>query len=365
MANENGLDEAYFAEMTGLTPDLPDTSDNGGENGQQPPANEQAATGSEQVVDKAAPNNQQQPTQQPQPKDGQQPQQVAQAPAEGLRQHPSGKFVDGKGNITEADGSVVATQGYGRRQYEENVRLRTRVEQSDQRAAALHQEVQSRQFLNDIPRQYQLSNEQVAEGLDFARRIKQGDLLGVAKDLVAKAAAGGVNISEIVGTTVGDSVDMRAIRAMMDERLGPITRAEAQTVEQDQARERATTAYNEFISINEYADVQGEIIAAYAKNNGVPLQKAYNDVRNFAATNQLDFSLPLGPQIEERRAQAAVPVEQQQQQQQPANNTQLRPMPNGVSTHSSAVTPQTPVYADPDDDWGSIIRRAQSADRPN
>jgi post-segregation antitoxin (ccd killing protein) len=245
------------------------------------------------------------------------------------------------------------------------VRLRTRVEQSDQRAAALHQEVQSRQFLNDIPRQYQLSNEQVAEGLDFARRIKQGDLLGVAKDLVAKAAAGGVNISEIVGTTVGDSVDMRAIRAMMDERLGPITRAEAQTVEQDQARERATTAYNEFISINEYADVQGEIIAAYAKNNGVPLQKAYNDVRNFAATNQLDFSLPLGPQIEERRAQAAVPVEQQQQQQQPANNTQLRPMPNGVSTHSSAVTPQTPVYADPDDDWGSIIRRAQSADRPN
>lgn len=351
MANGNsGIDEEYFASVTGLEANTSDDNTNTGADDGQQPSNEQTTTSTEQTVDKAASTETQPTVPKPNEGQGEQQQQTQKAPIQGLRKHPSGEYVDGEGNIVRQDGSLVAKSGGHRRQYEENYRLRSTAQELTQRTRVLETELQSRNYLNGVPQQLGLSNEEVAQGLDYVARMKKGDLLGVARDIVAQVAAKGHNISEIVGKDVGDAIDLRAVSAMLDQRLGPITQQAQQGEREQQVRQVAQANYQRFVNDNEYADVHADIIVAFADTNHVSIQQAYNKTREFAIQNGLDFTQPLGPQIE-----ALVAQQEQPQQQQ---TTQTRPMPNGVSTRDSAVVPTKPVYANADDDWGTIIRGA-------
>lgn len=307
----------------------------------QPRGNEAQPRQSEQ--DRNAPNKAQ----------GQQSNETRQV-SERLSSHRSGKFVNQKGDIVEQDGRVIAYAGSQRRSYEQQYNLQTSNSQLSQRNQELEQELRGRAFLNDVPRQYGLSNEDVAQGLEYARRIKSGDILGIAREFVALAASKGVNISQIVGEKAGDAIDMQAIRAMLDERFAPIAQATSQSQQEAEREGRARNAYNNFVSDNEYADVHGDLIVATMQRTGSTLQAAYNTVRTFAAQNGLDFSRPLGPQIEEL-------ANGQQQQQQQQTRQQQRPLPNGANvTSASNVQSPAPMMADPDDSWASIIRNAQA-----
>lgn len=356
--NEGGLDDAYFAEVTGVPALGTDTStDDGVDNGQQQSTDKQADTSTQPPVDKAAPTPTQPTVPKPNEGQGEQQQQTSQTPIQGLRKHPSGEFVDQQGNIVTADGKIIARSGSQRRGYEETVRLKNTTTQLQQENTRLTQEVQSRAFLNDVPRQYGLSNEEVAQGLDYAARIKRGDVLGVARDFVALAASKGVQITDILGKDAGDSIDMRALRAMIEERTAPLQQQQVQSQAEQEVRQRATQNYNQFVTENENADVQADIIVAYSKANNVSLQVAYNRTLQFAIQNGLDMSQPLGPQIDAAMQQQQQPdTQQQQQQRQPT-----LPMPNGAATRETAVTQQQPVHADPNEDWATILRREMAA----
>lgn len=288
-------------------------------------------------------------------------QQQQQAPADGqaprLRRHASGQYVDEEGNITNEKGEIIAPRGPARRLHEQNVRLQRDYDSAQQELQQLRIQAQGNNLLNGIPQQFGLTQQEVASALDWSARIKRGDALGVARDVIAMLAAKGHNISELVGNNVGDAIDMRALKAMIDERLAPLDQQQRErqaTTEQEQA---AQTAYNNFIRVNEYADVHGDVIVAMMKTHNVGQQQAYNMVRDFAVRNNLDMSQPLGPQIEAIQQQ----VEQERQQQQPPNNQQqqpnTRPMPNGA-TRSSGVEQIAPTFADPNDTWADIIRTA-------
>lgn len=356
MANGNeGIDNDYFNEITGLEPDDTSPTDSGSEtNGQQPSADQSTTQGIDEGTGRVAAPTQQQERATPAPqqqvdKDGKP---IAQAaPVEGLRRYHLGNYLNANGDIVNERGEIIAAKGSQRRLHDENHRLRTEQETMTTELNQLRQYQRETAFLNNVPRQYGLTNEEVAHGLDLEARIKRGDVQGVAREVTAMLAAKGVNISAILGKEVGDSVDMQAIRAMLDERLAPLDRQEQQTQQEQQLSQRAREQYNNFVRDNEYADVQADVIVAYKQRHGVTLQQAYNATRSFAVANGLDMTIPLGPQI----AAALAQQQQQTQQQQPDPR---RPMPNGQSTRSSGVETMKPVYADADDSWGSIISRA-------
>lgn len=295
---------------------------------------------------------------QTQQKEGQQQQQAQQTPtAPNLRRHAGGDFVNERGDIVNARGEVIAPQGAARRLHERNVRLQRDMTSLQRDLAERDHALQTVQMLNGIPQQYGMSQQEVAQALDLGIRIKRGDALGVAKDVIAMLAAKGHNISELVGNNVGDAIDMRAIRQMLDERLAPISQQQEQQQLETERTNAARRNYETFVRNNEYADVHGNEIVALMKRNSVNQQQAYNMLREFVVKNNLDISQPLGPQIEARMTQMR--QTQQSQQRQSTNNS--RPMPNGAQTRNDGVREQAPVYADPDDSWGEIIHEAMRA----
>lgn len=350
-----GLDDGGTSDDTFSNPQNDQQTTDQEDNQQQQQSeqvDQQTAQQDQQAINQTKPGNAQANDQSANQGQGQQPAQNAEA-HKPVTRHGSGNFLDKAGNIVTSDGKIIAKAGSERRQFERFTKLAGDHQKTSQQAQQLEQQLREINFLNNVPRQYNLSNEDVAQGLEIARRLKAGDVLGIAREFVAMAAAKGVNISQIVGEKAGDAIDMVALRAMIDERLAPIMQSQRQSTETSEVERQAVQNYERFVSDNEYADIHGDVIVAAAQRNGTSLQVAYNQTRDFAIRNGFDFSIPLGPQIEARQQQL------QQQQQRPPSQTQQRPLPSGsASTRGNVVEPPTPQFADPNDDWASIIRNA-------
>lgn len=365
--NNEGFDDDYLNDVAGLgdgqgNDNTVSEGDGGNEQQSQQltqPVNEPTDRGSQQNEAEQQQTATVPPTQPRPNENSQQPTQAQQGtvPA-GLQRHVSGNFVNERGDIVRADGTVIAPRGSSRRLFELNGRLQTQNNELTARYQQLERQAQETRLLNDIPRQFGLTNDEVAAALDLQARLKRGDVLSVAKDVVAMLAAKGHNITDLFGGEVGDSVEMRALQRMLDERFAPIQQQNQQRQREEQINAQARREYERFVSDNQYADIHGDIIVQFMNQNRTSMQQAYNAVRDFAARNGFDFSQPLGPQIE---AMVARQRQQSQQQQSPSAPQNGRPMPNGAAfTRPNGVQPITPAFADPDDDWGTIIRRAMA-----
>lgn len=294
-------------------------------------------------------------------KKGQQQQQGQKTPAQQqLRSNSDGTFSDGQGNIVDKDGKLIAQSGYVARMYHTARRMRSQLEERTQQLNELSSTVGELRSLNNSIRQYQLDNDEVAQALDLAGRMKRGDYLGVAKEVIALIAAQGYNVTDLLGSDVGDSIDMRAVRQMLDQRLAPIAQQEQQQRRNDEAAAQGRRNYERFVSENDYADIHGDAIVGVMRREQCTPQQAYNRLLMFATRNNLDFTQPLGPQIEQRQQQAQGGNRngQHQQQQQQMNGQQRKPMPNGAGTRSPGAVPTVPL-ADAEADWGTIISEVQ------
>lgn len=358
MAGENAADELdkYIDDNFG-TSDTTDVSDNS--NGQI------EDNGALDTVTDANQQTDQQPKQDnlqaddsagQQPKNdatkGQQPKQSNEAPkTNNLRPLGDGAFADQQGNIVDQSGKIIAERGFAARMYNTNRRLKSDNEQMRNQLEQVVPQLREVQSLASTIRQYNLSNDDMAVAIDMAAKYKRGDYLGVAKEVLAMVVAQGYNVTDLLGNEVGDSIEMRGIHRMIDERLAPITRQEQARQQQQQREQAGAQAYNDFVRQNQYADVHGDAIA-HQMRNGMSAQQAYNQLREFAYDNGFDFSQDLGPQIAARRQQ---PQQQQQQRQQP------KPMPNGAATRAvNGANGTVTELAGADDSWGSIIKSVQA-----
>lgn len=358
MAGENDV-EAYIGKLSGIedTTDGTDTNVvNGGDNedtgdGQQPTTVDESADGSAAQVEGANPKGlgKEAP---PAKEGGQQPQEGQQnAAKQQLRPLGDGVFADGKGNITDQNGRVIARSGVEARLYQTNRRQQAQLAERDRQIQTMTQQFQGLRSLAEGIRSSGLDTESVSKAINFAKRVNSGDLLGVTKDVVAMALAAGYNVTDVLGKEVGDNIDMRGVRQMIDERLAPLTQREEALNQRAQADRQVRQAYDRFVAENDFAELHGAEIAKLCQQRGINPQAAYNQLLQFASVNGLDFSRPLGPQIEELMSAP-------QRQQQNGNGRQQKPMPNGAATRSGGV--QVPVVqASADDDWNSIISEVQ------
>ena len=159
----------------------------------------------------------------------------------------------------------------------------------------------------------------------------------------------GHNVTDILGADAGNAIEMSAVSKMLDERLKPLIaplETKRVTDEQTKAAERA---WQRFCDENEYADVHEVTLdRMLGENPELTPQKAYNALVQFANKHGLDFSLPLGPQIERKKSA-------QQNTNRNNNPRTQKPFPNGSSARHSSINDGE---INPSDDWASIIKKA-------
>lgn len=290
-------------------------------------------------------------------------QQTQQRPQQQQRpdaQNPNGfkrvgpQFADSKGNIVDKDGKIIASAGQAARHWQEASRATAQVSNLTRQVQLLQNEKQQTTQLQqqarevaELPQRLGLTREEFNESVTLASNWKKNPI-EVAREIVARTLALGHNVTDILGKGVGDAVDMKALTHLVTQATAPIRQQTEQSARDTAAEKAAKTAHDTFVANHEYADIHGDPIANLMSKGRTP-EQAYYQVRLFAVENGLDFSQPLGPQVDDLMRQRANGNTQQQ-------NGERRPLPNGSGGGGGNSHQQTQLAAAAEDDWQAIIR---------
>lgn len=266
------------------------------------------------------------------------------------------QFADGRGNIVDKDGKIIARAGESARHWQTASRAQAQVENLNRQMTVLHNERQQYQQIiaqakeiSELPQRLGVSKEDYTEGMTLMSKWK-ADPVAVAREIVARTLTFGYNVTDILGKNAGDALEMKAIAQLVQQSTAPI-RQQAETESRNQqVQQQAEQQYNSFVAKYEHADVHADAIANMM-NNGVQPVEAYFRVREFAISNGLDFTQPLAPQVAQM---------QQRQNGQRTTDPQRRtaPMVAGNGRGTQTMMTNEPAMASADDDWGSILRSA-------
>lgn len=259
---------------------------------------------------------------------------------------------DDKGNFVDEAGKVVASAGAERRMYEKLQRSERSTRHFESETVRLQDELDKNQTLNNLPKQYNLNEQEVGLGLHIINQLKTSPV-EAGRWILQEVMKSGYNLQQILGDVEGvpsSSLDMGAISRLIDEKLSPITNNFQQQESQTQTTAENKRNGEQFVATHDYADVHLDAIVNLMKSNPqMSSERAYFEVRQYAQENGLDFTQPLGQQIEARRK-----VDPNVQQ----SNQPNRVMPDGNS--ASTTTTQQPTDVNADDDWDLIINQSMS-----
>lgn len=189
-------------------------------------------------------------------------------------------------------------------------------------------------------KEYQLNPQEVLLGHRLVAAWKK-DKVATLKYLITQAKADGANIN--LGEGAKD-LDMKAIRAMIDDAVAPM-RGEVDVRQRDhEARGKAQEMITEFYSNNPDAQIHERAIAGILERYpDETLQTAWLKLQNWALRNKVDMSKPLGGT-----------------QKQPQNGvdrpTNLRGVRNAEEL-SGETRNRRPAYVNPNIRWEDIIKQ--------
>lgn len=259
---------------------------------------------------------------------------------------------DKDGNFVDENGNIIARAGSERRMYEKLQRTERTARHFESEVTRLQQEVEQNAALNNLPKQYNLNEQEVGLGLHIVNQLKTSPA-EAGRWILQEVMKSGYNLQQILGDVEGvpsSSMDMGAITRLIDEKLSPITEQYQQQESQAKVATENQRAAEQFIATHDYADIHLDAIVNLMKQNPqMTSERAYFEVRQYAQANGLDFTQPLGQQIDARRNAPA---------QQQVVNQPNRVMPDGNAT--STTETQQPVEVSADDDWDKIINQSMS-----
>ena len=264
----------------------------------------------------------------------------------------NGLAQDEKGNLVDPQsGQIIARAGSERRLYEKSTRLQTAMKARDDEIIALKREIADTKFLNGVPERYGVNRDEVTQALELTVAFKNNPA-AAARKVLEMALAAGYNVSQILGEGAQDSVEMSAVKRMLDERLAPLSNYEQQQQQSQREREvlrKAEQDMNDWMDSRPYSSVHiSAIDKLIGENPSLSPDAAYYELRNFAEKNGLDFRQPLGPQVAALRQRGA----QNQNRQQPRDPN---PLPNGRRMSGARPMSDTEQVS-PGTSWEDIIR---------
>jgi hypothetical protein len=265
-------------------------------------------------------------------------------------------FADKQGNIVTRDGRVMAARGEPARHWFNMSKqiaqlpvVQRQVEALNKQLQDNHQLIASAKELADLPQKLGISREDYNAGIQFVAAWNK-DPLTICRDLVARTMARGFNATDILGNDAGNSIEMSALRNLVNEMTGPQREREQQIRVENENRTNAERNYNAFMARYPLAAPHTSVIATLMRENKITAQEAYHELRYYALENGLDFTQPLGPQIEARQRQS------QQPQPQPQRALTYRaPMVAGNGGGRRDHLTNETAMADPNSSWGEIL----------
>lgn len=266
------------------------------------------------------------------------------------------QFADGRGNIVNKDGKIIARAGESARHWQTASRALAQVDNLNRQMNVLQNERQQYQQIiaqakeiSELPQKLGVTREDYNEGMTLMSKWR-ADPVAVAREIVARTLTFGYNVTDILGKEAGDALEMKAIAQLVQQSTAPIRHQAEQETRQQQVQQQATQQYDAFVAKYEHADVHADAIANMM-NQGLQPVEAYFRVREFAISNGLDFTQPLAPQVAQM---------QQRHNGQRTTDQQRRtaPMVAGNGRGTQTMMTNDPAMASADDDWGSILRSA-------
>jgi hypothetical protein len=261
-------------------------------------------------------------------------------------------LADSNGDIYDAQGRIVAKQGYGRSIFH---KLYPYIEATATENAALRSRVEGFENANAVARQNGLSVEDYGAALHLMVQWKKNPVETI-NTLLRVAQERGNDVSSIRG---GSGVDPAALRSMVEEvvRQGlapfqPIVEQTERSRQQAIHDSEVLEQYNEFMRDFPDATPHQESIANVMHDHGMNAREAYFALRAFAAQHQLNWNSDLKPQLMARQTQP------NGQAQPPAGNGRMLPPMGGGRGNGVANTPPLSMRgSDTDESWNSIIKR--------
>ena len=292
---------------------------------------------------------------------------------------------DGRGNFINDAGKVVARAGAERRMYEGARRMETRAINAEQQSAVLQNDIRSMadqlatlreqvttaqndtSIIDNHPtlsamRSNNLDDADMQAAIGIVSQLKTDPVSGARRVLQA-AMAQGYNINQIItvdqngqlsfpdnGLNAGTVQNMinTAVNGIQQQSNQGNGQQTATNNDEDAARQR----YTAFVQSHPFADVHIQQLTQFAQQNNLTPERAYQEIRLYAINNNLDFTKPLGPQVQAR--QAATANTQQNGQQV---NMSL-PMGNGIAPGGMQ---NHQVNNAADDSWEDIINSSMDA----
>jgi len=266
---------------------------------------------------------------------------------------------DAQGNIIGPDGRIIAMTREERREVYNFNRMRAAAEHYKKTGEDLQKQLQGLSQYAQAVQQSGVTPQQATEALQFRARL-ESDPVSTVRDIVARVLGNGYTMEQLFGGEAAGIMNAKMLEQQLDQRLRPLNERIASDEREQRIRETAERDMNSFLDEHEYADVHGEAIAHLVQSRGMTPQKAYYELRHFAATNDLDFTQSLREQIAQRLENGG----QQQQQQQRPQERQQRNAPSTPGGQRTAGGANPPVsvkdnsYAAPDSSYRSIVEDA-------
>jgi hypothetical protein len=257
-------------------------------------------------------------------------------------------FVDAQNNIVDPQsGAIIAKAGTERRLFEKAQRLSSVLDERTAKLQKYENEDKTLDNLRGVIKNNGMSTDEFAEGINMVLAYKR-DPLATAKKVLENVLAMGHNVTDILGADAGNAIEMSAVSKMLDDRLKPLVAPlEQKRVESEELR-KAEAAWQKFCDENQYAEVHEVAMdKLLGEHPDMTPQKAYNAIRDVAYKYNLDFSLPLGPQIEQLKSA---------KNKEPAPSARKqKPFPNGSSVSHKPIDDGS---INPNADWNTILKSA-------
>lgn len=264
-------------------------------------------------------------------------------------------FVNSRGDVTDRNGNVLAHHGNERRLFY----AAQRGQETIANLTAELERVKVSQVqggeADRMAQQHGLTSDEVRESMGIVAEFKRNPA-AAARNVVERAMALGHSLQDILGSNAQEAVETGAIQRMLDLKLKPITDQFTTQQREQQSDFEAHQAMTAFLNAHEHSNIHADAISRLMQSNQFTPERAYYELRQWAAVRGLDFSKPLGPQV---AALANGSAQQPQVNgQQPRVAPMVRSAGSGVAT--APVTDQPVVYSE-HDDWKSILRREIAA----
>jgi hypothetical protein len=274
---------------------------------------------------------------------------------EELRPLPGNFAQDARGNLYDRNGNLLARAGSERRLYERNVRMKADLDQLTQRNQQLENALRQNTNLGEEPRRLGLEAEDMRVGLPIIAEFKRNPVQA-ARNVLEMVMGMGHDLSEILGGNAKDAVEMKAISRMLDERLAPlqqITQSVDQQKREQRIQQQAEQEIERFFDEHENSRMHAQAIDnLIGRRPDLTPEKAYYELRLFAANNGLDFNKPLAPQLQALQQSSVRDGSNNRQQTRSAP-----PMANGVRGTRQVSMPEGEAV-DAKASWDDIIRRS-------